>query len=636
AGRLTDAQFRLQGEELRWRHDTRELGLAGLRIDASARRDLEGLALRVEQFELALRPGLQVASVGPQEILLDGHWRAVSGRVSVGRFDAGALLGYLRGLPLPESLIAQLAPVAVSGEVSGLNARWSEGSLDTLEASIDFVGLSLAYRKSGEVGSGLIEPGGNKEGELANLPWFERLDGEARIFRDSGDLRLRSKGGALGFPGIFAQPVIGLDTLNAKARWKIERSGPSPVLEVQVERLAFANADCAGEVSGTYRTGGKGPGIVALTGKLNRAKADRVGRYLPVQIDSVVRRWVDESIGSGIAEDVRFTLRGDLKDFPYRDPGSGEFAIVARVRGVGLRYAPGWPKIDKVEGVLAFERAGMRIQAKSAQVFRTRLAGVRASIADFSLPLLRIEGNGTGPAADMLRFVNQSPVASRIDDFSRDASATGEAKLSLRLALPLNDLAHSRVAGRVDFNRNELRLGAALPVFTGVRGSLEFTEDKLALRDISATFLGGSVRVNGQTPQPGRLELHAEGSASAQGMRQVADNPLTRALGGQTNYKARIDLRGLASTLTIESDLRGLHSNLPHPFRKAADEAWPLKVTATPELPKDPAARTTRDQIRVVLRDKIRLVLERERVAGAEKLVVRRAALAMNAEPVLQ
>lgn len=647
SGRLSDAQLRIESNALRWGHAGRSLGLDGLRVDAGARRDLDGFAIRVEQFDAVLRPGLMVSSVGPQEVSLDRNLQPVAGRIGIGRFDPAELLDHLRSLPLPESMSARLAPLSVSGDVSGLSARWSEGSLDTLEASVDFRGLSLAYGKEpshSDAGkrasrsgkpvseSGQRGPGGGK----GRLPWFERLDGEARIWRDSGELRLRSQRGAFGFPGIFSQPVIELDTLAAQARWQLERSQEGQQLAVQIERFEFANSDTAGQVTGSYRTGGKGAGIVALTGKLRRAQANRVARYLPLQIDEVVRQWVADSIVGGVADDVRFTLRGDLEDFPYRDAGSGEFAIVAQVRGVGLRYAPGWPRIDKIDGTLAFERAGMRIQANSGQVFSSRLSGVRATLADFGKPLLQIEGNGTGPAADMLRFVNESPVATRIDDFTRQASASGNAKLALRLQLPLSDLDRSRVAGSVGFDDNELRLDKTLPVFSRVSGSLEFSEDRLALRDIRASFLGGSLRVQGQTPEPGRFELQAEGSMSAQGMREVADNPLTRAFGGQTDYRARIDVRRLASEVTIESDLRGLYSSLPPPFRKAAQEAWPLKVTATPELPADPLARPARDTIRLVLRDSIRLLLEREREPGSEKLLIRRGALAMNVEPVLR
>ena len=84
--------------------------------------------------------------------------------------------------------------------------------------------------------------------------------------RDSGELRVRTGRSTLGFPGLFAEPAIPLDSLKAQARWSIERAGSQPAVSVEIAELRFANADAAGLVSGSYRTGGKGPGIVDLLG----------------------------------------------------------------------------------------------------------------------------------------------------------------------------------------------------------------------------------------------------------------------------------------------------------------------------------------------------------------------------------
>ncbi|MCL4748390.1 MAG: hypothetical protein KJZ83_23700, partial [Burkholderiaceae bacterium] len=426
------------------------------------------------------------------------------------------------------------------------------------------------------------------------------------------------------------------DTISARARWKIEREGGNAQVLVEIAQLQFANADAGGVVSGTYRSGGKGPGLVDLKGKLDRAEVRSVARYLPLAISAKVRDWVRDSITAGKSDDVRFTLRGDLYDFPYRSPGDGEFSITARVVDGVLAYAPGWPAIERFQGSLAFERAAMRIQMRSGKVFDVALGPTQANLADFADPILRIEGSGEGPAADMLRFVNESPVATRIDDFTRDTQASGAARLQLRLALALGDLERSTVAGVVRFQGNDLHIDSTLPALASVTGALEFSERGLALRGISAGFLGGEVRVDGATTEPGRFVIRAEGSATAQAMRAVVDNPLTQALSGSAAYMASIDLKRRAASVRIESDLRGLASALPAPFAKPAQAAWPLVVQTSADAPDDPHARPKRDTIRITLRDSIGLAIERARDPRSDKLLVRRAAFALDAEPVLR
>ncbi|HWS75439.1 MAG TPA: YhdP family protein, partial [Quisquiliibacterium sp.] len=482
-----------------------------------------------------------------------------------------------------------------------------------------------------------------------------------RITQSGGELRVRASDATLAFPGVFAEPEIPLTSVLARASWVVgarardaagarvgEAAGPAPgagadpaavpglpPLEVEVAELRFENADAAGTVSGRWRSGGKGAGVVDLAGSFERVRADRVARYLPLEIPDEIRGWVQYAIVGGRSDDVRFRVRGDLEDFPFERPADGEFAVDARLIDTALHYAPGWPAIEGFEGRLQFERNGMRVTMRSGRVFGVTLGDTRAVIADFDTPRLVVEGGGEGPAVDMIRFVNESPLATGIDDFTRDTQAQGNARLKLRLELPLDDLDATRVAGRVQFLGSSLTLDKTLPVFSGVTGALEFTESGLALRDLSASFLGGPLKVEGETTAPGRFAIRGEGRIGAEGMRTIADNPITRALSGETAYRVRIDVNRRASSLSIESDLVGMASSLPSPLAKREGERMPLLVETVADSPPDPQARPRGDTVRVRLGERLALALDRERDPGTEQLLVRRAALALDAEPVL-
>ena len=131
------------------------------------------------------------------------------------------------------------------------------------------------------------------------------------------------------------------------------------------------------------------------------------------------------------------------------------------------------------------------------------LSAVSAVIDDLAEPLLRIEGQAAGAAQDMLRFVNDSPVSERIDRFAADTVAGGTAALELALQLPLREPQASRVQGTVRLAGNPVALDPALPRLEGVTGRIAFTESSLALHDLRAGFLGGSVRISAQTVEPG-------------------------------------------------------------------------------------------------------------------------------------
>jgi len=648
AGRAQDLRLKLAANGVEWRTADGPVHLAALRTDLAARPSGAGYTVTATELEVADASEFRLSALGEQRVAIDAQGRPQGGQASFAAFDAAAALAFARTLPMPPEVLERLDALKVSGTVSALSARWTNEARLGFDAAVDFADLSLRYRDATAVPGGGADPSGKParlpgpEGSVdaaparPRLPWFENLSGEARITRDSGELRVNSGRSTLGFPGIFAQAAVPLDSLKAEVHWTVDHSADVPVVAVELKELRFANADAAGVVHGTYRTEPDGPGIVDLNGRMERAEASRAARYLPLQIAAPVRAWVESAILGGSSDDLSFRLRGGLSDFPFRDPRKGDFSITAGVHDGVLRYAPGWPQIERFQGSLAFERAGMRVRMRTGKVFDVSLGATEAIVEDFAHSLLRIEGAGEGSAADLLRFVNESPLAIRVEDFSRDTTVRGDAKLRLRLELPLGEIERLKVAGSVQFLGNELRLDNTFPGLSEVKGSLDFTEQGLALRAISATFLGGPLQVDGETSEPGRFVLRGEGRVSAQGMRTVVDNSLTQALDGSTAYRVRVDVRHRASEVLIESDLVGLSSTLPAPLTKPAKASWPLKVTTTPERPPDPGARPRRDQLRLELRDALRLVLERERDPRTDRLAIRRGSLALNAEPVLQ
>lgn len=625
-----EAQVQVAAESLRVHYEGRLVPVASLHADALARRDEAGRSTFVfPRLELGDGESTRLAGIEGEPMLQfapDGKPRAA--RLALGRFDAARTLAWLLDLPLPVELRRRLELLEVDGVVDRLALDWSSRDDDPkLEIEAAFAGLSFARRESAPPGPGEL-----------HLPGFANVSGSARLSRDGGNALLHGDAVVLRFPGLFAEPAIALDRLDAQASWTIEPqadAGAPARVDLRIDAFRFANADASGEVSGRYRSGGKGAGIVDLSGGLDRADAARTARYLPLQIPENVRDWVREAIVAGRSGDARFVLRGDLADFPYRDPSSGTFGVEAQLVDTTLRYAPGWPAIDRIRGVLRFDRAAMAIEARSGAVWGVRLADVRARIDDFRDPLLRVQGGGAGPAQDLVRFLNESALRSRIDDFTRDTSIDGQATLQLALELPLRELDDTRVVGSVEFPGNDLTLDSTLPRFAGVSGRLEFTEDRFALRGFRARFLGGDLRVEGEMPEPGRMLLTAHGDTPAHGLRELQENALTRALSGSARWRATADVRNRATTLTLESDLVGIESALPAPFAKSADEPWPLRIRSRPSQPASRDERPAADTLDVTLRDDVHLIFERERAPESLRLLVRRAAFALGSEAVL-
>jgi uncharacterized protein (TIGR02099 family) len=644
-GHVLDATLKLQAEDLALDLPEGRLALRALRGEARLERERDGgQALQLTGLSATDARGFSLAVDGDAALGIDATGELRAARLRLHAFDARSALAAIRRLPLPATTAARLGSIDVDGAVSDLALRWSRpaprpAELRPADRSAEVLlprpdagsfELSAAFER---LALRALEP---PEERRFGRPGFANLTGTLRATERGGRVVLASRRATLSFPGVFADPAVALERLDADIEWSVDADRGEHWLQVAVPRLAFANADGAGSVAGTWRSGGQGPGLVEMSGRIARVEAQRVNRYLPLTIAPRAREWLDAALVGGVAENVAFEVQGDLYDFPFRDESAGRLRISAAVRDGTLAYAPQWPRIEQVRGEILFAGASLEVKAQSAQTAGVRVTDTLARIPDLRDGQLTIDGRAAGSVQSMLRFVQDSPIAAVVSNFTRDVSVGGDARVALRLQVPLKELAATRVAGTLELPGNDVVLDRTLPEFTGVTGRIEFTERGITVPEIRGTLLGGPLRIEVRPAGDGRLRVEASGAIDAAGMRSLVDNPLTRRLDGRTEYRASIDVDRRASTLRLESDLVGLASTLPEPFAKAAGAAWPLRVVSRPLRPADPSARPAGDRLDVTLRDTIALALERERDPATERLLVRRAGFAVDGEPVLR
>ncbi len=514
--------------------------------------------LGAQRLLLATRDGVRVPSLD-----FSLRWQEAAegtpagGELSGEEIDLDALSRLAAHLPLGVPLRERLAQAQPLGKLADLRLAWS-GAVDAPHT------YSLRTRLDGFG----VSPQGT-------LPGCAGVSGSLEANERGGKIALASRNAALLLPQIFPDPRLALDQMNAQASWTVV----GDAVEVQLQNLAFANADAAGSAQGRYRSTPAGPGEIDLEARLTRANAAAVSRYLPHVVMPDVRAWLRNAIVSGRSDDTRLRLKGDLAHFPFVDSKLGVFQVSGRFGGSVLRFGPGWPEMKDVAGELLFEGSRMLITASQGGVRGVSVSGVSAEIPDLGAadPLLKIHGRAAGPTADFLRYVIESPVADWIDHFTDSMNARGNGSLDLTLNLPLSRLEESRIAGEFVFANNQLLLGNGLPPLEAASGKVQFTESRLAIRDGAALLLGSPLSLSAQT-QDGTLSVALQGSASVAGLRQAFDTPLLEHLSGSTTWRSGIRLHGNRVEAQLESNLLGIASSLPEPFNKSAGESLPLRL----------------------------------------------------------
>lgn len=518
----------------------------------------------LDRFSLSLR-GLGFTAAdgerfGPLnfELETDGPLDRIAGgaRVSFDRADlaqAGRLAGYL---PLSSEMRELIEQTQVSGVVRDFRADWRQGGSPVVHWQLRATFDDFSSQAIGQ------------------LPGVTGLTGMIDGDRDGGRFRIASSEAAVMLPTVFPNPVITLEQISGEGSWA-RRDGH---YAISVGELRFENEDAAGTLSGAYRLGVGRRGEIDMVARLTRGDGAAVPRYLPLVMNPAARSWLAAALEGGNIQDARLQLRGELDRFPFDDGAEGQFLVTARVSGVGLDYAEGWPAIDDIDGELRFEGRGMRIEAERANILGVALGDVVAEIPAFGAEggeLLSVSGQARGATADFLRFIEQSPVRRVAGAFTDGIRATGNGQLSLELGLPIRNLSATRVNGEYGFSGNRLSLVEGLPEVTEARGRVRFSERNFEIPEATGRMLGEALRVRASTGEGGRARFRAEGGATVRGLREHQDWPWLVHLSGSTAWSADIDVVEAGVDVRVETALEGVSSSLPQPLNKRAAEPWP-------------------------------------------------------------
>ena len=520
--------------------------------------------------------------------------------------DLQTIASFVGRLPLDETRRHLLADIAPRGRLHDFTASW-QGEFPEISA----------YQVKGRFSDLSIAPRPARDDQPAT-PGFANLTGSIDASERAGGITLASTDATLHLPGLLSEAALPFDTLGLQANW-VRRQQQ---LQIDVGHLKFSQQGMAGMLSGKYQASlvnghVAGPGIVDLTGKLDGFDVTKIGRFLPVATSPKLRAWLTGALEAGRARDVALVLKGDLAHFPFAagQRQKGQFLVSGRIEDGRLNYTPGdvvgdaarplWPLLEKINGKFTFERSRMEIHADSAQTSKVRLSNVDAVIADLAdhAHLLDIRGAASGALQDYLQFTKNSPVAEWIGHFTEESQASGDARLALKLQLPLAQMKETKVQGTLQFQNNDIVLEPAIPPLLQTAGELKFHEKGFSLNGIRTAFLGGQASVTGGSQRDGTIAIRAEGALTAEGLRATYPAPTMQRLlahvSGGSRYSAQISVKNKRPEIVVESSLQGLGLDFPAPLKKAGGDALPFRfdMAATPSG----SGAELRDELRLTL-----------------------------------
>ncbi|MFV0370549.1 MAG: YhdP family protein [Azonexus sp.] len=545
--------------------DRPALDLAHLRGRLFATYEAKAWKLAAKHLELRTQTGVHLP---PLDFSLGVRAQAGAhtGNFSADRLDLQKLAYLSDFLPLDTRTWSLLQAYAPRGEISQIEShwRWENETLARYGLKARFSGLGVRAE--------------------SYFPGAQNLGGNIDLNENGGQVHIDAKAASLFLPAVFPEPEMRFDRLQADTRWTVQAGA----VDVHIERVQFASPDATGSAQGKYRYDGNGPGEIDLTARIEKADGRAVWRYMPHAVNADARLWLRHGITGGTASDAKLVLRGNLRDFPFRDPKLGQFLVTAKAHDARIDYADGWPVIEHVDADMAFDY-GMRIKARRGRILGAAIGPVEVSMPDFDVldEMLIIKGKAAGPTGEFLKFIEQSPVAESIDHFTAGMRAEGPGELDLAIDLPLRRIADTQVRGRYQFKDNRLQVVDGLPPITAVHGALDITEASVTAKEITGRAFAGPVRVQvgsepaggpGGVQGGGKVLVKASGTADMGEVGRHFAWPLLDRVSGQAQWKSDIVIQKRRAYVLVTSDLLGTVSPWPEPLNKAADTPMPLRI----------------------------------------------------------
>lgn len=627
AARAVTADLALDKVALRLAPDLEPLDVRELQGRVSARREGGAASVSLRGAKVVTGDGAQWSPGA-----LDLRWTHTAdgtptgGTLAAERLDLGVIAQTAQRLPLGAAMRKLLAQLEPQGIASGVKLSW-DGAIDA----------PAHYRAAATLSRLSIEPDDTRSGP--GRPGLHNADLSFAATETGGQATIAIKDGAIELPGVFADDVVALAELSGQFTWRIEqRAGAPPLITASFERGRIVNEDLRGDVRARWTSGpasaaqDRRTGHLDLDATLRAPDATRVARYLPLGMPEGARVYIGQAVQGGTLQEVTIRVNGDLAEFPFRERRSGEFRIAAKVDDLTLAYAPdggavpgasSWPPLTQARGEIVLDRGSLTFSASRAQLLGVSISALDGGIADlFDRRVLTLRARANGPLDDMLRFVATTPLDARLGGALRETSASGSGDLSVALELGLRDAGVASVGGSLLLAGSDVRLRPDLPQFGAVRGRVDFKDRGFTLAGLKTQLLGGEVTIDGGTQADGSLRVAAQGTASIDALRQLAEPawiaPLAQSLRGQARYKLAATRAQGRTDLNLTSDLVGVASSLPAPLAKTADAPLALRVQVTPAA----GGATPQDTLRVELGKVVQAQFDRD-VSGDAPRVLR-------------
>jgi len=416
-------------------------------------------------------------------------------------------------------------------------------------------------------------------------PDIEGINAQIDIGAGEGSVSFSGESTRLDWLTVFRRPVdLTLIDCRVEVLWQGKTSWQFDLNRCQVEN------DDISAVGRVRMASSEGKPLVDINVAMERGDISRFGDYWPENVlKERALHWLRTSLLSGRISNGRYSMVGDMDDFPFKNH-RGRLQAIAPVENADLKYAVGWPNVRQINAIAQFEGPGMYIEGQIGNTAGAMVNKVTARIGDFKKPVLDVNYQTATSLPELIDFIKQTPLLDGLDldpeqfEFAGHSEITGH--IHTRLGQSSEPL---QVTGALLLKDNQFTDQVSGTVLEGITGTLSYNRDGLEAAGLASIY----------KQQPVSLDITSDWDADEvfrarlSGMLPVekvipedllkSEPMFSRATGNSQwdislSVATALDSKERETWLEISSGLEGVSLDLPAPLNKPESLTWPLMV----------------------------------------------------------
>ena len=491
-------------------------------------------------------------------------------------------------LPLSKKVHHWIKASAADGELQDLDIRWSES-----KSPLSALNIPGGWFKSNKLDFSISAKLINLSfvGIDKSMPSVSNLSGFITADQNQGSFSVNSKNLELDINNLLVDPKIKLDLANGQVSWSKKKGN----WVINAKQLSLSNPEIDTTLNILYVIGDpKKPDFMTLDMDFAQANMTTAHRYLPMGMGQEARLYLSKAFSAGVIQKGTLHIKGDPDGVPFSNVKDGEFSLNLPIAGATFSPVPllpsnqgVWSAFNNVDGVLAMQNSNLTIDISKANYRDVRLSGFHAEIPNVSAKqlVLSVNGNAQGSAPQMLEYLFASPFAKKQAQLEKNLRVSGPVNLDLGLRIPLSGNDDTNADIKITLPGNSAQWDN-LPPFENLKGKIRITEIHPEFEDVTANFLGGSLKITSSASNPGKQSFNIAGDISANFIKNYLVNTLKKeplaileAMSGSAKYEGTINFNKAGSETNLQFDLRDWASTAPIPAKKVMGSPMVGQVT---------------------------------------------------------